>query len=214
MSAFLGHIHYWLYHKIERVVEREELLYQAAAQNCGDTAEELRQQVWQIYGQPLPANSDLGEHIDQRNIHGWLQRQIMLAETREAAFIKELCDACGGLAEGLVEETFRQHGALCGQAAQQAGKHALDSAKSIYQALNDFFLNGMPCDEGDQVAKESPELLSWTGVCHQERNWLRGGMDKERMQSWQQLWLESFVAAANPAYQYQSVGSSQEIKRK
>ena len=30
MSAFLGHIHFWLYKKIRLVIEREDLIYKEA----------------------------------------------------------------------------------------------------------------------------------------------------------------------------------------
>ena len=69
MSAFLGHIHYWLYNKIRRVIEREQLIYEKAEAMCGTTAEELREQVWQSFGEPL-ADVDLIDVIDQSNIHG------------------------------------------------------------------------------------------------------------------------------------------------
>ena len=91
MSEFLGHIHYWLYKKIKRVIEREQLLYNKAEISLGSVVEELRDQVWQTYGEPLP-DEDLAQLIDQSNIHGWLQRQINLVEVREASFIKQLLD--------------------------------------------------------------------------------------------------------------------------
>ena len=109
MSAFIGPIHYWLYEKIRLVLGREEVLFNKASEMCGSTAEELREQVWQTYGAP-PADVDLGELIDHDNIHGWLQKQINLAETREAAFCKELMDTCGAAAEQLIEQAFTEHG--------------------------------------------------------------------------------------------------------
>ncbi len=66
MSAFLGHIHHWLYNKISRVAEREQLIYEKAEEMCGATAEELREQVWQIYGTPQP-DAKLEEIIDHNN---------------------------------------------------------------------------------------------------------------------------------------------------
>ena len=63
MSLYLGPIHYWLYHKIRILVEREQLLWEAAAQIDADMAEEGREMVWQTYGAPLP-DEDLAELID------------------------------------------------------------------------------------------------------------------------------------------------------
>ena len=41
MSAFLGHIHYWLYRKIQLLVERENLILEKTSKVVDDLAEEL-----------------------------------------------------------------------------------------------------------------------------------------------------------------------------
>jgi len=202
MSAFLGHIHHWLYHKISRVAEREQLLYQKAEELCGPTAEELQAQVWQIYGAPLPEDK-LETLIDHNNIHGWLQRQITIAETREAAFIKELMDACGDTARNLAQDTFAQHGTLCGEDAKKQGKYDTETAGGLYQALNDYLLNGMPCDQGDVVTTNETDKVSWQAdFCLQEGNWTKAGVDKNVMKKLYQAWFCGFVTALNPAFTY------------
>ncbi|SFM02154.1 hypothetical protein [Pelosinus propionicus] len=202
MSAFLGHIHYWLYHKIGRVVEREQLIFQKAEEMCGAAAEELQSQVWQIYGQPLP-DTELGELIDHSNIHGWLQRQITIAETREAAFIKELLDTCGGAAQDIVLSAYAEHGKLCGEHAKSQEKYDGQRAAGIYQAVNDYILNGMPCDQGDVVTVNEADTVIWEGeTCLQERNWTKAGVDKAFMKECYQKWFVGFVKALNPAFTY------------
>jgi len=203
MSAFLGHIHYWLYNKIRRVVEREQMIYEKAEAMCGNTAEELRAQVWQTYGEPLP-DVDLSELIDQSNIHGWLQRQINIAETREAAFIKELVDnMCGDAGRAVVEEAYAEHGAVCGKHAKELGKYNADTAEGIYRALQDYYLNGMPCDQVDTVAETSADKVVWEGAeCLQAGNWKRAGVDAAMMKGFYQKWLNGFVQGMNPAFSY------------
>jgi hypothetical protein len=206
MSAFVGQIHYWLFHKIRRVIDREQMLYEKAAAQCGSVAEELRAQVWQSYGEPLP-EADLAELIDQTNIHGWLQKQINIAETREAAFIKELIDACGG--QKLVVEVFTEHGADCGRAAREQGKYDNSRADGIYKALNDFFLNGMPCDQADMLIVNSPEKVVWEGtVCLQEANWKRAGISPKIMKELYQAWLAGFAKAMNPNCTYRQASDT------
>ena len=39
MSAFLGHIHYWLYRKIQLLVERENLILEKTTKVVDDLAE-------------------------------------------------------------------------------------------------------------------------------------------------------------------------------
>ncbi len=208
MSAFLGPIHYWLYNKIQRVNERAAMLQVAAAECCADLAKELQADVEVIYGAPLSPEADLAEHIDTRNIHGWLQHQITLAETREAAYLNELRTNCGAAAEALAKEVFTQHGKTCAAAAKAKGGYDLQRAQGLYQALNDYFLNGMPCDAADQIIEGDHQRLVWEGPCLQERNWAKGGIDKRLMKSWQQAWLAAFIAELNPAFSYLQTADS------
>ena len=202
MSAFLAPIHYWLFNKIRRVEEREQKIFEEASEMCSSTAEELREQVWQSYGEPLP-EKDLSEMIDQSNIHGWLQKQINIVETREAAFVKELTGMCGGAGLQVAEKAFSADGADCGSDAKASGKYDLSTAKGIYQAMNDYFLNGMPCDQADMLVENSADKAIWQGgACLKEKNWTRAGIDPKAMTSLYRAWFGGFVKAANPDFTY------------
>ncbi|MGI6093769.1 MAG: hypothetical protein GX348_11080 [Veillonellaceae bacterium] len=208
MSAFLGHIHYWLYNKIRRVVERENLIYTKAEQKLGPAVDEIRQQVWQTYGEPLP-DIDLAELIDQSNIHGWLQRQINIAETREATLIKELLDTYGDEAKTIIEESFEEHGAICGRRAKESNSYNAAGIGGLYKALNDYLLNGMPCDQSDMVTENTSSKLVWEGeVCLQERNWDRAGADFKLMKKFYQRWTTSFVESLNPGFTYRQTADT------
>jgi hypothetical protein len=208
MSAFLGYIHHWLYGKINLVAQREQLIYQKAEEMCGATAEELQTQVWQIYGAPL-ADAKLEDVIDHNNIHGWLQRQVTIAETREAAFIKELSDTCGDGAHTMIKSAYAEHGSSCGVHAKQQEKYDAAVPSGIYQALNDYLLNGMPCDQGDVVTVDEPSRVVWEGnVCLQERNWAKAGVDKKLMKELYQQWFAAFVTALNPTFAYRQTGDT------
>lgn len=208
MSAFLGHIHYWLYHKIRLVIEREQMVYETAAEVCGETAEELQEQVWQSYGQPLP-DSDLSELIENGNIHVWLQRQINVAESREAALIKELLDNCGPEAEEQIRYAFARHGERCGRHAIEQHKYETERADGIFQALNDYLLNGMPCDQADTILASSADNVVWeSSICLQEPNWKRTGVSGKVMKSLYQEWTGGFVRAINPAFGYRQTADT------
>lgn len=202
MSAFLGHIHYWLFNKIRLVIEREELIFQKAFAMCGCTAEELRSQVWETYGQPLPSN-DLAELIDHTNIHGWLQRQIQIAESREAAFAGALIENCGQMARELLAENFASHGLACGEQAKNQGKYSSDSAEGIYQAMQDYFLSGMPCDQLTTVTISTPAQLDWeANACPKQRIWELAGIEAKTMRDFYLKWMDGFVKGINPVYQH------------
>ncbi|MDF2568456.1 MAG: hypothetical protein K0R55_60 [Sporomusa sp.] len=203
MSAFLAPIHYWLYNKIRHVIEREQKIYERADSLCGGTAEEARSQAWQSYGEPLP-EADLSIHIDQSNIHGWLQRQINVAESREAAFIQALVDNCGDAAIDLARKVFSEHGAHCARHADAQDKYETSTATGIYKAINDYYLNGMPCDQADAVIESSPDKMVWeSAVCLQDPNWKRAGADGKMMKNLYNEWLTSFVSILNPGFAFQ-----------
>lgn len=202
MSAFLAPIHFWLYTKIRYVIEREQLIYEAAENLCGGTAEEARAGAWQSYGEPLP-DTDLTEHIDQSNIHGWLQRQINVAESREAAFVQALVDNCGDAAVDVVAKAFAEHGARCARHAAAQGKYETSTAPGMYKAINDYYLNGMPCDQADAVMESTPDKMVWESqVCLQEPNWQRSGADSKVMKKLYNEWLTAFVSILNPGFAF------------
>lgn len=201
MSAFIGPIHYWLFGKIRLLEERQAFLLQNVTEMCGSTAEELHEQVNQMYGRPLP-DQDLAELISHDNIHGWLQRQINLAESREASFIKLLLETCGGAAEDIVERSYDEHGRKVGASAKETGRYTLDSSEGVFRALNDYYLNGMPCDAGESVMSS-----------HQS-NWKRAGMDETEMSRYYQKWLKGFVMGFNPDYEYAVVADTHQLNKK
>lgn len=208
MSAFLGFIHYWLYKKIRYVIAREELVYQKALAACGTTAEELRAQVEQTYGAPLP-EGDLADVIAHDNIHGWLQRQINLAESREAAFIKELLAACPDTAEAAIAAAFVEQGRACAADAAAAGKYQTGGADGIYHALGDYYLNGMPCDQADLVLESSTTRVLWENKSWlQENNWTRTGVDARAMKAFYHQWLQGFVEGINADFTYRQIADT------
>ena len=205
MSAFIGPIHYWLYSKIQIVNDRESFIYKKTLDACGDVAEEIREQVWQTYGQPL-SNDDLAELIDHDNIHGWLQRQINLAESREAAFIKEILAIGRYDTKNIITEAFQEHGKIIGEKASAKSKYDNLTAKEIYMTLNDYYLNGMPCDQGDMIVESDHNNVVWeTGNCLQEPNWKRVSIEKNIMLEFYQVWIKSFVKAVNIEFSFKNI---------
>ena len=102
MSAFLGPIHHWLYHKIQFQEEWIQSILNAAEQNgWGSFAEKLDADCG-----PADLRS-LEESIDQGNIHGWLQQKIHVEEARFAVLVTELLKADASRISELEEISFR-----------------------------------------------------------------------------------------------------------
>lgn len=142
MSAFLGPIHFWLYHKIGKQEELTKAIT-AYAKREGWIKDQAK------YTKDLPALEDV---IDESNIHGWLQEQIRDAETRYADLV------------GTVSNTTRFE-EIRGVAFAFGKKYTLQASTSpteAYKAFEDFFVNGMPCDRVNAVVSESEDELSWT----------------------------------------------------
>nr|WP_320145820.1 hypothetical protein [uncultured Anaeromusa sp.] len=201
MSLYLGPIHYWLYHKIRILVEREQLLWESAAQIDADMVEEGREMVWQTYGAPLP-DEDLAELIDADNIHGWLQRQINLAELREAAAVRELLSRFGSAGQDMIKDVFAVQGKLCGLAARKDGQEDTDAA-AAYAAFAGNVLNGMPCDRWDRLEQEDCKLTRWSNAGWiQAANWEKAGTDSQFLAQCHEVWHTEFFKALAPQLQY------------
>lgn len=192
MSAFLGQIHYWLYKKIQLLHQRESLILKEAQQRLDDLAEEMHAVAIDMYGKPIPADRDLRMIIDHNNIHGWLQQQLETASVREATFIKDLLDVGGEEAVDAILEAFLQHGMQCGM----EGRETLTdhTATGIHKALQDYYVNGMPCDPADTILVSTEDEVQWVGDHHnQVASWKKAGVNQVFMAAAYQSWFNAFV---------------------
>ncbi|MEE8807838.1 MAG: hypothetical protein SOI44_05390 [Lactimicrobium sp.] len=142
MSMTLGPIHYWLYGKIANQEELTKYFADQAKENGlleDDSA----------YVRVLPP---LERIINPMNIHGSLQSTIDSAESRYAALVEDLLKKNGADPDMLV------------QWAQAFGaKHAVSAAApaDAFQAYENFFLDGMPCDHVNHAIDSSLDSLTW-----------------------------------------------------
>lgn len=142
MSMFLGPIHYWLYSKIGNQEKMTKYI-----------AGYARQEGWiseiNSYIKKLPPLEDV---IDESNIHAWLEAQIADAETRYAELITDILKA----------DSSRIN-KLCAAAFQFGKAHKIEAvnAAAAYNAFDEFFVNGMPCDHVNTVTEQSEDRISW-----------------------------------------------------
>ncbi|MBQ9514478.1 MAG: hypothetical protein IJR57_00055 [Ruminococcus sp.] len=143
MSLFLGSIHYWLYGKISN---QEELTKRIAAyaqqENLIDSSTEYVREL-----------SPLEEVIDEGNIHGWLQAYIADAEMRYADLVTQILANDEDCMDALQQIAYRF-----------GEKHALDGnidAQGSYEAFENFFPSGMPCDRVNAVTAQDESSISW-----------------------------------------------------
>lgn len=143
MSKFLGPIHYWLYDKIGNQEKLTEIIAKYAESN--GWIESTAPYVKEL----LPLESV----IDESNIHGWLQARISDAESRYASLIMLLEKSNNFDIEKILRVAF------------DFGKEHMVSSEAdvmdVYEAFEDFFINGMPCDQVNVVVSQEPNKISW-----------------------------------------------------
>lgn len=128
MSAFLSQVHYNLYEKM-KYLDHLNI-------NLASLLVKQNKEISTLEDMVLPLGP-LESVIDHTQIHAWLQSNIQLLESRLSSlltFIKE---------ENLTEEAmilFQQEGSLL--------KNQWNDCLQLFQYLQTYMLDGMPCDRG------------------------------------------------------------------
>ncbi|WP_281699948.1 hypothetical protein [Cetobacterium somerae] len=198
MSLFLGKIHYWLFNKILWFEKIEECVITLALEE-GMDVKNIRNEIESKYGKKLE-NRNLEEIIDLENIHGWLQNRIHSSEARLAAWIKIILQNDLD-AQIKLEKIFQEQGVL---AAREA-KIEIDyiSATDIYNSINNYILDGMPCDRVNVVSVSEENLVSWKRrICVHEEIWSKEGVDVRFFYNLRNIWIKNFVKELNNNFEY------------
>ena len=201
MSLFLGKIHYWLFNKIQwfEGLEREVI---ALAEKSSLDVEALKKEITEKYGEMTP-NKPLEEMIDTSNIHGWLQGKIHAAEGRMAAWTNALLSTNDEETKVALEKIYIEQGIVAGK--EVIAETKLDSAEEIYNAVNDYILDGMPSNS---------EIVSWTrSICVHKDVWEREDVDVDTFYGLRKLWVESFVRTINDEFEYREENEVMSIRR-
>ena len=199
MSLFLGKIHYWLFNKIRWFENLEENIIDLAKSE-GLDAENIRKDIESKYGKKLP-NKPLEELIDTSNIHNWLQGQIHSAERRNAAWTKLLIEANEENFKKL-EEIYKEQGIVAANEVKDEGK-LVATPNEIFNAMNDYILDGMPCDRVNEVILNEENKITWQVRIDVHKDiWDKVGCDVNYFYNLRNAWIESFVSNLNDNFKY------------
>lgn len=196
MSLFLGKIHYWLYNKIvwAEKMEQDIVLW---ANNQDLPGDQWLEEAIDKYGEPT-GNKPLEDVIDTGNIHGWLQARIESAELRQAYIVTTLLSANPDLKDG-VTQLFKNQG----EAAAKVYEQAITTPEDAFNALNDFILEGMPCDRVNEVIISDETKHVWrTTACLHKLYWNQVDGDIGVFYSLRDTWVKAFIEALTPAFTY------------
>jgi hypothetical protein len=200
MSAFLGPIHHWLFNKISIHEELEGRLIRIYKEKYGSEIDEIIKISEDRYREPL-GRKPLEEQIDLANIHQWLNATIGRTETRLAYVLGEILRKHGKESLEIALSEYEKQGGECGANARKKGTTA--NAPQIYKAINDYLLEGMPCDRVNFITVNEDARLQWkTTECLHRPYWKEAGADIETLYKLRFQWIESFVSNANPEFEY------------
>ena len=199
MSLFLGKIHYWLFNKIRWFENLEENIIDLAKSE-GLDIDSLRKDIENKYGEKLP-KKPLEELIDTSNIHNWLQNQIHSAERRMAAWTKILIEANESNYEKL-EEVYKKQAIIAANEVKEEGK-SVDTPNEIFNSMNDYILDGMPCDRVHEVILNEEDKIKWQSrICVHKDIWEEVGCDVNYFYNLRNTWIKVFVNNLNNNFKY------------
>jgi len=209
MSLFLGKIHYWLFNKIVWFENLEEKIIELAKIE-GLDIENLRKDIEGKYGEKLP-NKPLEELIDTSNIHNWLQSQIHSAERRSAAWTKLMIETNKENFKKL-ENIYKEQGVVAAKEVLKEGK-SVSSPKEIFDAMNDYILDGMPCDRVNEVISNEENKITWQARIDVHKDiWDKVGCDVNYFYNLRNAWIETFVSNLNNNFKYTVENNTKSIE--
>lgn len=211
MSLFLGKIHYWLFNKIQWFEILEEDIIEVAKEE-GIYTDEIRDKINKRYGEKLP-NKPLQDMIDTGNIHGWLQSKINSAEGRMAAWISEIIN---NSEKGInkIERVYINQGIKAAMEVVAEGK-SFEKAEELYNLMNDYILDGMPCDRVNEIIDSSEEMIKWTRrICVHKDIWNAENIDVKYFYDFRGLWIKAFISELNKDFEYIEIDNDTRVIRK
>lgn len=198
MSLFLGKIHYWLFNKVLwfEGLEDKVIEFTRAKISEGDN---LENEINLKYGKKLE-NKNLEEIIDTSNIHGWLQSKIHSAEGRMAAWTSAILNNDKEYIYEL-KKIYTEQGVNAAKEAKVKSSNA--TAEDIFNSMNDYILDGMPCDRVNEVITSNDEIVEWKRrICVHKEIWENEGVPVETFYDLRNQWISAFVKEMNNDYEY------------
>lgn len=200
MSRFLGPIHHWLFNKIVLFEQLERDVVNNVEDKLKADLSDIVQNSVKEFGASIP-DMPLEELIDTGNIHGWLQEKINIAEGRQAKIITDLINKFGNVALDIIKDTYKEQGRLSGINAKSDS--SVDTPADMFKTINNYILDGMPCDNANNVTINDENTLQWKVInCLHKKYWDKVNGDINVLYELREIWVTEFVKNANPELLY------------
>ncbi|MEA4825842.1 MAG: hypothetical protein VB130_04305 [Clostridium sp.] len=199
MSKFLAPIHTWLFNKIKLYESLETDIinnFNSSDANIKDILDDIDKN----FQSPLD-DRPIEDIIDVTNIHGWLQNRIRVAETRQAYLITKIIDRFDNRGFSIIEECYVNQGKIAGKDASE--KYPVSTPQDLFTALNNYILEGMPCDNANSISRNEEDIVEWRTVADLHKDyWEAVDGNSEVFYELRKAWISSFIETANPKYKY------------
>ena len=138
--------------------------------------------------------------IDTSNIHGWLQGKIHSAEGRMAAWTKVILENNQDYILDM-RKVYENQGVNAANEAKESLENI--NAETIFNSMNDYILDGMPCDRVNEVIDSGEESIMWKRrVCVHKNIWENEGILVDVFYELREQWINAFVNTMNNDYEY------------
>lgn len=199
MSLYLGKVHFWLFNKILWFEGLENEII-TLAKNEGLDADNLSKEINDKYGEQTP-KLPLEDMIDTTNIHGWLQEKINSAEGRMAAWTTKVINNNEEVISKM-ENIYTHQGIKAAQEVKEKGIE-ITTAVDIFNSINDYILDGMPCDRVNEVIISEENIVEWKRrICVHENIWNKEQGNVGYFYKLRSLWIKAFVSEINSDFEY------------
>ena len=85
-------------------------------------------------------------------------------------------------------------------------------AIAIYNLINDYLLDGMPCDRVNLVVEQEEEKVLWERrVCVHKDIWADKNIDVNYFYGLRDLWIKTFVEEVNGKFQYKKLSDTEMV---
>ncbi|MCB2290677.1 hypothetical protein LGK97_12995 [Clostridium sp. CS001] len=200
MSAFLAPIHTWLFNKIILAEELEKSLQEAYIDKYNDIAKNVVEESL-AFGTPIDTTKKIEDIIDTSNIHGWLQDKITKVETRTAYIITQMAKRYEKEAEVIAEQCFITQGKVIGESSKEKG--ILETPEELFNTLNNYLLEGMPCDRVTRIIKSESDIFEWeTTSCIHKAYWENVSGDVNVFYNLRHIWIKAYIENLNDKFTY------------
>ena len=89
------------------------------------------------------------------------------------------------------------------------------TAEDIFKSMNDYILDGMPCDRVNEVINSNSETVEWKRkVCVHKDIWKNEGISVDIFYNLRSEWINAFVVEMNNDYEYIQLDENTQVIRK